>query len=222
MYFCRTLARKGRNGKDLLLCAARHGGIGIVEVRWGDVNYSMRTAVSSEVDAVDVCFVGGEPEAPAVAAVGRDGSLFLVRDVLHDKKPVKMKFDTVRGRVYRILSTRGHLFLLTSIGLYGLMNLGNRLMQGLPAGKFTTPIFVVPLEAVDASLVGARWLPVIMPDEVLRFDLDLIDTNMPEDVQEGETRKAAVGTVDETSETTDESSEFEEISTGSMGLAEVS
>jgi hypothetical protein len=246
MYFYRVLARRGRDGKDLLVCAARQGGIGIAEVRWGDNTFNMRTATFPELDVVDVCFVGGGPESPALAAVGRDGSLILVRDMLHDQKPVTMRFATVQGRAYRLLSARGHLFLLTSSALYGLMNLGNRLMRGLPSGKFTTPILTVQLKAVDASLIDDRWLPVVMPDEVLRFDLDLIDANIPEDIGDGEVRPATVktdgvpnetgehGAADEgipmptvevfgeTGEATERSWKVENIPTGSRDLAEVS
>lgn len=203
MYFCRVLARRGGPGKDLLICAARQGGIGVAEVRWGDSICNMRTATFPELDAVDVCFVGGEPESPTLAAVGRDGSLILARDMLHDEKPLTMKFDTVKGRAYRLFSARGHLFLLTSSALYGLMNLGARLVHGLPSGKFTTPIFMMPLEAVDASLIGDRWLTVVMPDEVLRFDLELIHDNTPE----------------ETSEAIEKPWECEEIRAGSRELA---
>ena len=136
MYFYRVLAgRGGRIGKDLLIRAARQGGIGIAEVQWGDNTYEMRTATFPELDAVDVCFVGGEAESPALAALGHDGSIILARDMLHDEKPLTMKFATVKGRAYRLLSTRGHLFLLTDSALYGLMNLGARLMQGLPFRK---------------------------------------------------------------------------------------
>jgi hypothetical protein len=192
MYFYRVLARRGRGRKDLLVCATRRGGIGIAEVRWEDNTYNMRTATFSGLDSVDVCFVGGEPDSPAVAAVGLDGSIVLARDLLHDKNPVTMKFDTVQGRAYRLLLARGHLFLLTSCALYGLMNLGTRLMHGLPEGKFTTPIFMMPMEAVDASVIDDRWLLVVMVDEVRKFDLDLIQIHTLADIRDGEIREATV------------------------------
>jgi len=219
MYFYRVLSQPGRDGKDLLICAARHGGIGIAEVRWEDKSYTMRTARFPELDAIDVCFVGGKPESPAIAAVGRDGSLILVRDMLHLKEPLTMKFDTIKGKAFRLLSARGHLFLLTSSALYGLMNLGKRLLDGLPERKFTTPIFMIPLDAVDASLVGDRWLPVVMPDEVLLFDLKLIEANTPENIRDGETRRALVETVEATGARIEQTWEFDDIRAGSQVLA---
>src|SRR5262249_55492439 len=80
---------------------------------------------------------------------------------------------------------------------YGLMNLGMRLMQGLPTGQFTTSILVIPMEAVDASLVGERWLAVILPDEVLRFDLDMLHENVPNDVRDRAIHEATVWAVEQ-------------------------
>jgi hypothetical protein len=221
MYFYRALAQLGRDGKDLLICAARHAGIGIAEMRCGDESYTMRTATLPGLDAIDVCFVGGEPESQALAAVGRDGTLILVRDVLHTKEPLTMKFNAVEGKAFRLLSARGHLFLLTSSAFYGFMNLGKRLLEGLPEGKFTTQILAIPLEAVDASFVGDRWLPVVMPNEVLRFDLDLIEANTP--TRNGdETRHAAFETVDVTGVTIEPSWESNDIRARSQEWAEAS
>ena len=186
MYFYRVLARQGRDGKDLLVCATRHGGIGLAEFSGGEDAFTMRTATFAGFDAVDVCFVGDEPESPAIAAVDLDCSIILSRDMRRDEHPVTIKFANVQGRAYRLLAARGHLFLLTSWALYGLMNLGTRLLQGLPAGDFTTPIFTMPMEAVDASVIGERWLLVVMTDEVRQFDLSLIHEWEGEGVQNRE------------------------------------
>ena len=188
LYFYRVVALPGRGGQDLLVCAARQGGIGITEIQWGQDNYNMRVATFAGLDLVDVCAIGGTPDEPAIAGVGRDGAILLVRDALHDRNPVTMRFNTVRGTVYRLLCARGHVFILTSRGLYGLMNLGDRLMQGFTAEKITTPILVMPMEAVDANLVGDRWLLVTTPDEVLKFDVDLFDRSTPEN-RNGEIRE---------------------------------
>jgi hypothetical protein len=196
MYFYRVLARAGTDGRDLLVCATRRGGIGIAEVLWGQDTYTMRTATFEGLDVVDVCFVGGPAESPAVAAVGYDGSIILVRDALHDTNPMTMKFDNVQGQVYRLLSVRGHLFLLTSRGLFGLMGLGDRLMRGLTKERFTTSILVIPMQAVDANMVGDRWLLVVMPDEVRIFDVEQIAKDTPERLRDGEMREALPMTLD--------------------------
>jgi hypothetical protein len=179
MYFYRVLALQGRNGADLLVCACRQGGIGITEVRWGEETYNMRVATFNGLDVVDVCAIRSDPESPAVAALGRDGTLILVRDGLNDKKPATIKFKTIKGTAYRVLSDGEHLFVVTSRGLYALTRLAGRLLSGMPAGEFTTQILVVPTDAVDASLVNGRWLLVITPDEVLNLDVRTSDLDSP-------------------------------------------
>ena len=185
LYIYRVVVGSDNAGNDLLACAARQGGMGITEVRSGQTKYNMRLATFSGLDLVDVCFVGGSADAPAVAGVGRDGALLLVRDALRDQNPKTMKFNSVQGTVYRLLCARGHLFALTNKGLYALMGLGDRLIRGLSSDKFDTRIFVVPMEAVDANLIGDRWLLITMPDEVLRLDLDLLERSNPENSRNG-------------------------------------
>ena len=101
-----------------------------------------------------------------------------------------MKFNTVQGTAYRLLSGGEHLFVLTSRGLYALLKLAGRLVIGMPPGGFNTRILSVPMQAVDANLVSDRWLLVITPDEVRKFDVDLIEENKSEDLGNGEIREA--------------------------------
>jgi hypothetical protein len=180
LVFYRVIAIPRLEGRDLLVCATRQGGMGITEIQWGQDTYNMKLATFAGLDVVDVCAISGPPDTPAIAGIGREGTLLLVRDALNDEHPVTIKFSSVLGTAYRLLSARGHVFVLTSCGLYGLMNLGDRLVKGLITEQFTTPILVVAVEAVDANLVDDRWLLVTMPDEVLKFDLDLIDQNIPD------------------------------------------
>jgi hypothetical protein len=194
-YSYRVIALTGPGGKDLLICAARQGGMGVTEYDGGPGNFPMKVLTFVGLDLVDVCAVGGTPDSPAVAGVGRDGTLLLVRDALNNQNPVTIKFEGINGTAYRLLSARGHLFVLTSRGLFGLMNLGERLVKGLLAEAFTTPILVVPMEAVDANLIGDRWLLVTRPDEVLKFDVELIDRIMPENRLNGEVRDATAETL---------------------------
>jgi hypothetical protein len=174
MYFYRVVALRGRDGSDLLACACRQGGISTTEVGWGQETYNMRVSATKGLDVVDVCAVASDADSPAVAALGRDGTLILVRDALRDRNPAAIKFNTIRGTAFRLLSGGGHLFVLTSRGLYVLTKLAERLVAGIPPGEFTTQIVVVPLETVDASLVDDRWLLVITPDEVLKLDVGVI------------------------------------------------
>ena len=47
----------------------------------------------------------------------------------------------------------------------------------------------LPMEAVDANVVGDRWLLVTIAGEVLKFDVDLIDRSAPGDSRNGEIRE---------------------------------
>jgi hypothetical protein len=186
----------GRDGKELLVCATRQNGLGFMEIHPGRPDATgMKVQTFAGLDLVDVCAVGGPPEAPAVAGVGWDGTLVLVPDAFHDQNLLTLKFESVQGTAYRLLSAQGHLFLLTSWGLYGLMNLGERLVQGRILERPTTPVRAVPLEAVDANRVGDRWLLFTMLDEVLKFDVDLSDQSIPADGRNGEIREVIAETL---------------------------
>jgi hypothetical protein len=179
MYFYRVIAEKGANGRDFLACAIRRHGIGVAEVLWGQNAYNMRTATFGGLDVVDVCSLGGTPESPSIAAIGADGTVLLVHDAMRNENPATIKFDTVEGTAYRILSTQGHVFVLTDRGLFVLMGLAENLITGAVSEDSVTPLFVVPMEAVDANLVGDRWLLVVMPDEVRIFDVQQIVADTP-------------------------------------------
>jgi hypothetical protein len=97
-----------------------------------------------------------------------------------------MKFPSVKGVAYRVLSCRGDLYLLTSKGLYVLAKLAGRLLSKELVPGISTPILPLPMEAVDASLVANRWLLLVMANEVRKFDADLIHQSVPERLGHGE------------------------------------
>src|SRR5207249_1396785 len=110
--FCRVLALPGEKGTDLIVCAGRRGGIGFTPFQEGTRNLTLNTIKFDALDMVDVCSIGTPDKPLAVAAVGRDGSLVLFRDIVNDKKPQTVKFNGVKGIVYRVLSVRGDIYLL--------------------------------------------------------------------------------------------------------------
>jgi hypothetical protein len=190
MYFYRVLALAGTGDKDTVITACRKGGVGSMEFRWGEPKCNLRTSTFKGLDVVDVCVVPSYPASPTVVGVGLDGTLVFFRDALHDQKPVTMKFDTVQGTAYRLLNNGNHLFLLTSQGLYALMNLVGQLREGRTKEKTATSILAMPMEAVDANLVAGRWLLVITPDEVLKLDVELIEQSKPTNLLNGEMSEA--------------------------------
>jgi hypothetical protein len=116
--------------------------------------------------------------------------LILYRDASLVDKPITLKFDTVQGVAYRLLNKGDHLFLLTSIGLYALMDLAGRLREGRLEEKSATSILPMQVEAVDANLVAGQWLLVITPHDVLRLDLQMIEQSEPNNLTNGERREA--------------------------------
>ena len=196
MDFYQVIAMRGRGKKDLLVCATRQQGIGLTELRWGNPTYNMRIAAFEGIDVVDVCAVPSKSGSPAIAAVGLDGSLILVRDALRDPAPTNIKFKTIKGTAYRVLCRGEDLVVLTSRGLYVLEKLAHRLASGTQAENFTTQIFAVPMEAVDANIVRDRWLLVITSDEVFVGDLDLIRHARPKDSEISQTVNQARQTHD--------------------------
>jgi hypothetical protein len=171
MYFYQVIALPGRKGKDLLVCACRRGGVGITESRWGAQTYHMGLATFPGLDVVDVCAVASKPAAPAVVALGRDGTLVFVRNAFRPENPVTRKFNTVKGTAYRVLSSGQHLFMLTSQALYALLKLGGQLVQGTPPGEFATQILTIHIDAADVNLVGGKWLVAVTGDSIRRFSV---------------------------------------------------
>jgi hypothetical protein len=186
MYFYRVIGLRGSDGGDLVVCAGRAGGIGIMPFRWGEDSQQLATFTFDQLDVVDVCPIGSGSDSRAVAAVGRDGTIILIRDAARDRSPVTYKFERLVGVVYRLLSAKGHLFLLTNKGIFVLARLASRFLDGTLTGGVETPVLFVPLEAVDANLIRGRWLLIVMPGEVLRSDIELLDQSIPEGLKRGD------------------------------------
>jgi hypothetical protein len=136
---------------------------------------------------VDICpLAASTPEG--AAAVGRDGTLILFRDVLRDRNPSTVRYDSVQGTAYRLLCARGNLFLLTSKGLYVITGLVDHFLDG-SRNKPVTPVLVIPMEAVDANLGSNEWLWIVTSEGVLRFDVELLESIKPKDLTQGEIRE---------------------------------
>ncbi len=173
---------------EVMACAGRLGGIGAAKFSGGQQTQHMTTVTFKALDIVDLCALRSEADSLAVAALGRDGTLILFQDILHDRQPLRIRYDAVEGVAYRILSCRGDIFLLTSKALYLLAGLAGRFVAGEPVEGVTTPVFVVRAEGVDANLCGEEWLLVVTPDEVRKFDVRLMHDSTPQDLSQGEIR----------------------------------
>lgn len=185
LYAYRVSGLRSHSGMEAIACAARTAGVAAGEFTGSQTTQKMRTAAFKGLDVIDVCPLGSEGDSLAMAALGRDGSLILFRNVLADEKPLTMKFKRVQGTAYRLLSHCGELYVLTSRGIYVLGKLAARFLADELHDGVVTQILTMPMDAVDANLAG-RWLLVVMPDEVRRFDADWIHGNVPADAESQE------------------------------------
>lgn len=173
-YAYRTIALRSQTGAEVLACACRLGGIAAGEFSGDQKKLPMTTATFKGLDVVDICSLNPGSDSLAVAALGRDGSLVLFQDVLHDKNPMTLRFQTVTGVAYRVLSCRGDIYLLTGKGLFVLAKLASSFLSQELVQGVITPILPLAIEAVDMNLASSRWLLVVMTDEVRKFDVDSI------------------------------------------------
>lgn len=178
-YAYRTIALRSQTGAEVLACACRLGGIAAGEFSGDQKKIPMTTATFKGLDVVDICPLNPGSDSLAVAALGRDGSLVLFQDVLHDKNPMTLKFQSVTGVAYRVLCCRGDIYLLTGKGLFVLGKLASRFLSQELVQGVVTPILPLAMEAVDMSLVAQRWLLVVMTDQVRKFDVDSIHQSVP-------------------------------------------
>jgi hypothetical protein len=180
LYIYRVVCLGSSGSKEVLVCAARHAGIIAGEFSESQETQTMKTAAFSNLDVVDICPLCPELDSLAVAALGRDGSLVLFRDVLTDKKPKTFKFQSIRGTAYRIICRRGDIYVLTSNGLFVLAKLGSRFVEGEAMEGALTPVMPLPMEAIDMNLAWGRWLLVVLVNEVREFSIDWIHEQVPQ------------------------------------------
>jgi hypothetical protein len=176
------------SGEEVIACAARRGGVGAMEFRGEEQRQTLSTLGFAGLDVVDVCPLGFDAPSRGAAAVGKDGTIILFRDVLRDRSPGTVRYGTIEGVAYRLLSARGYLFLLTSAGLYVIEGLIDHFLKGRSEHP-VTPVLVVPMEAVDIYPGGDRWVLIVMPDGVLRLDVDLLEHITPATLSRGEIRE---------------------------------
>lgn len=171
-YFYRVAALAPSEGPEVLVCATRGGGLTSILASGHGERRMFTWMTFPGLDAVDVCALGTGLREPAACVVAKDCSLVMSRNVLRDRRPATLRFDGVKGIAYRVFAARGHLFLLTSEGMYVFYTLVSRFLAGEPVEGVRTSVREFPAEAVDASIVFDRYLFLVMPDEVLRFDLN--------------------------------------------------
>jgi hypothetical protein len=170
-YFYRVISLNAAGCSEILVSATRSGGVAATTVPQRNGNAGTSSFTFPGLDIIDVCAL--DPDGGlAVAALGVDCTLVFSRDVQRDRRPLTLRLNGVQGTAYGLLCARGHLFLLTSHGLYILRGLARRFLEGEPVGRQPTAVSEIPLEAVDANLVHDRWLFIVMADHTLLYDVE--------------------------------------------------
>ncbi len=184
-YFYRLISLQAADGKEIVACAARRGGIAAMEFNGEDQRHMLSALTFNGLDVIDLCPLGIADAPEGAAAIGRDGTIILFRDVLRDCSPVTVNYESIKGTAYRILSARGYLFLLTSEGMYVIAGLIERFLKDA-ADNSVTPVLALPMEAVDANLGSEHWVWIVMPNGVLRLDVELLARTTPAKLAQSE------------------------------------
>src|SRR5262249_10135577 len=128
-YFYRLISLQTSGGQEIVASAVRRGGVAAMVFRGEDPKHTVSTFTFNGLGVVDLCPLGRDAAPEGAAALGRDGTLILFRDVLHDRHPGTLKYESIKGTAYRLLSARGYLFVLTSEALYVIAGLVDRFLN---------------------------------------------------------------------------------------------
>jgi hypothetical protein len=175
------------DGASCYVAACRTQGIAVLDVN----NTTQETGMvigRFDADIVDVASLGTDQYPYAIAAVGAEGDLLLCRDIMRRERPITMKFDNLAGRVYRVLSGHGHLFIMTSKAIYTIGGLAKRLVQP----KFDYSRYqnmTLPVDAIDAAVIDDQWLLTVMADSIRKYNLSDFSYRIDEFTREDRTAR---------------------------------
>jgi|SRR5271157_738326 len=118
------------DGSELLAGAGRLGGLMSIVVGDGERLNTLGSFRGPSLDIVDVCSLRDHDNPFGAASLGIDCSVHLTRDLLGSAQPVTLRFSQVEGVGYSIHCVGGHIFMLTSQGLYACPDLARRFARG--------------------------------------------------------------------------------------------
>jgi hypothetical protein len=173
------------SGDDIVACAARTDGImaivsGRDAIPTGLVIHKCRgRKLNESVDIIDVCRLPSDTHPFATVSLGIDNSLHFSFDLLSDHTPLGLRFRDMQGIAYAVLSTGGHIFMLTSSQLYTVPNLADRLLARESLSD-TMTVHRWPVEASDFMMAYGKHGILLADKGVLLFELNdlLVDRSV--------------------------------------------
>ena len=173
--FCKVIVLDNEFKGDIVVCAVRESGLLTIKMREDLVSSPIIEHRSEGVDVVDVCSLKSAFAPRAVVALDRDGRLLWTRDVLDQNPPLAVNLDGLKGTVYSVLSTQGHVFVLTSTELVTLPNLADNFLSGLPMDRPLEAKILRMKDAVDIYLADDENIHAIDGDQLFLLPLaDLV------------------------------------------------
>jgi len=144
---------------ETFACAARKGGVLSFASEGGMIVSNGFQHVFNGYDIIDVCSIG-VPEMPsAIACLSRNGGIFLISDALGLNRPLALKYDAISGTPYTILSSHGHLFVLTNKEFVCLPDVAGKFLRGETLSlKQPARATAMPISAADAFGLGETIL----------------------------------------------------------------
>ncbi len=178
----RAASLTAANGQQVVALAARCGGMAMGYYKPGDA-LDLTTLEITGADFIDICSVGSTCHPLAAYALTRDSRILAFNDVMNGEKPVTLRYESMAGVAYRILSAGDFVFVLTSKALHVIYKLVESSLESFVVNR-RTPSTSFVLEAIDMNLVGNRWLLVLLADGVLRLDLHELAKDLTSDFEE--------------------------------------
>jgi hypothetical protein len=171
LYFYKSAVVSDSDGNEELIFANRKGGIGFCPFKGTDSNRVIHAVGFDGLDVVDVCGIGAG--SPSAIAISTKGQILWIKNAMQRQTPTATQLVGIEGRVYRILATQDHLFVLTNEALYFWPNLIEELSASDKSSKKGQSLRI-PMNAVDMSLSGKNSILLVMTDnavgEAMFFD----------------------------------------------------
>jgi len=153
------------DGSDVLTFALRKDGWATV-IRGGGSG-SLKIFRYPELDVVDVCSIASDQFPHSAMVLGHDRSIYLIQNVTSPSQSSILRIDDLQGIAHKVMSSCGHIILLTSESLYILPDLARQFLEGQRIGGHNN-IYTIHGNFADAFVVYNKWIFLVMPDGGLR------------------------------------------------------